>query len=115
MFSKLLKEKFQMSTHRDVKAWKDSTRCPLSNETVSKVLLRGFEPSVPTFITMAYYLGFTPSEIAAACKASGDTLYYRLIAPLELDDTDREILDLTRELSDGKKKLVIELLKSMSE
>lgn len=115
MLSKILTEKFKMSTYLNVKDWKNSTRCPLSTETVSKVLSRGIEPGIPTFITMAYHLGIAPAEIAAACKNAGDTVFYRLIASIDLDNDDKKIVELIHGLPAQKKKLIIEVIKNMGE
>lgn len=115
MLSELLAEKFKNSRYNTVKDWKTDTRCELSTETVSKVLLRGVEPGIPTFIIMAYRLGFTPVEISNACKAAGDTTFYKLIAPIDLEAEDKEIIKQLRALPHEKKKLVMDLLNTLGD
>jgi len=114
MLSEKLTNKFKMSQYSNVLEWKNATRCDLSTETVSKVIIRGHEPSIPTFITMAYHLNFTPAEISAACKEAGDTIFYKLIAPLDLDTDDKRIIKLIHDLSPEKKKLILEVIKQMA-
>lgn len=114
MLSEILADAFRKSTYTNVKEWRDRTDCRLSTETVSKVLLRGVEPGIPTFVTMAYHLGITPAEIAEACKAAGDTVFWKLIKPTTMKASEEEMLTLAKELPDDKFKAVIEFIKAMS-
>jgi len=114
MLSEILASAFRKSAYTDVTDWKNSTKCPLATETVSKVIHRGKEPSIPTFIVMAYYLGMTPTEIAMSCKESKEEIYCpvfsKLIMPLDLDVDDKNAIGAIKKLSAEKKKLALELI-----
>jgi hypothetical protein len=114
--SEKIKMKFKMSSYTGVKEWKDTTKCPLSLFTCTSVINQGKEPSIPSFITMAYLLGFTPGEIAAACKESGDTIFWRLVAPSDVSDAsneDNQMLIRIKALTPDRVKLVKDLLKTL--
>lgn len=113
MLSEKISRKFKLTAYTTVKEWKDATACPLSLETLTAVINRGKEPSVPAFITMAYLLGFTPEEIATICKDAGDTIFWRLISPSGVTDEDKDILDRINALDPAKRKLVKDLLKNL--
>jgi len=113
--SEVLVAQFKKSSYSNVKDWKDSTKVPLSTETVSKVLLRSWDPGIATFITMAYHLGLAPLEIAAACKQAGDTVFYKLINPVDISSEDRIVLDLLSRLPASKKAAIITMIKAMGD
>ena len=110
MLSEKIKKKFHQSKYSNVKEWKDSTKCPLSLFTLTSVINQGKEPSIPTFIIMAYLLDFTPAEISAICKAAGDTVFWKLIAPSNLTDEEKDVLRRIRALNAQQMKLVKDLL-----
>jgi hypothetical protein len=113
MLSQILTDAYRRSKFHNVQEWKQETKCQLSTETVSKVLLRGVEPSIPTFITMAWYLEMPAGEIAAACKAAGDNVFCKLIGPSDIAPSDRLIMELAAKIPEDKKNLAIQLLKEM--
>lgn len=113
MLSDKISKKFKISAFSTVKDFQTSTKCPLSLETLTAVVNRGKEPSIPAFIIMAYLLGFTPLEIADACKEAGDTIYWRLISPVFVSEEDKAMLDIIKALPADKKKAVKDLLKTL--
>lgn len=113
MLSEKIRKKFQASKYAAVKEWKDDTKCPLSLFTLTSVINQAKEPSVPSYIIMAYLLGTAPEEIAEDCKAAGDTVLWRLISPSGMTDEEKDILDRIKTLDAPKKKLVKDLLKGL--
>lgn len=104
-----IKNKFKMSSFQTVKDFQQTSKCPLSLETLTAVINRGKEPSIPAFIQMAYCLGISPDEIAAACKAAGDDIFWRLI-----QTEGDHVLDKIKRMDDiAKKKMIQDLLASL--
>jgi len=113
MLSEKIRDKFQKSTYITVKDFQTTSKCPLSLETLTSVINRGKEPSIPAFIQMAYSLGLTPGEISETCKAAGDNIFWRLIDPSGLTDEDKAMVDKIKSLSPSKRKLVKDLLNTL--
>lgn len=113
MLAKILQEKFRRANYENALQWKLTAKVPLSNETVSKILLRDIEPSVTTFIIMAYYLQVPVEEIAAACKAAGDTVFCELLAPTNLDPQDLALVKRINSLSVKGKKAVLDMIDAL--
>lgn len=113
MLAKVLADKFRRTHYHNIKEWQTEHKVELSPETVYKVILRGIEPSVPTFITMAYHLGLTPKEISESCKKAGDDIFWRLISPLDMSSEDLSIVNLIHELKPDQKRLAVNLLKQL--
>lgn len=117
MLSQILTEKYKMSSYQNIKEFKVSSKCPVSGQTINQVLGHGQEPSVPTFITIAYYLDMPAHEISAACKAAGDDVFHRLIPSVKMNEIDRlstDIMELIQNLSTEKKQLVLNLIKNIA-
>ncbi len=120
MLGKMLAERFNRTDETgkrewaSVKEWMEATGCDnLSTETASRIFFRGGEPAIPTFITMAYYLNFSPTEIAAACKEAGDKVFWRLIAPDYVGNEDQDLFNLLMAIPASKKKLALDILKEL--
>jgi hypothetical protein len=113
--SKLLAAKFKKSEFATIRDWRRATNIALSDETLSKVVLRGIEPGVPAFIAMADSLGVPPDEIAAACKDAGDNVLSRLIARPDVDAEDLADLKLLAAIPAKKKKAARDMLKALGE
>lgn len=111
MLSELLAKKFKMSRFENVKELTKITQGTVADFTVYKTVKNGVEPSIVTFILIAYYLDFTPKEIADACELAGDKVLHKLIAPVGVDVEDRAIIDILAKIPQEKKQLAIELLK----
>lgn len=114
MLAQILAEKFRRTKYENVLQWRLTCKVPLSNETVSKILLRGIEPSVTTFIIMAHYLQVPTEEIAAACKAAGDEVFCELLAPTTLDPQDLAVVKKINRLNDRSKKAVLDMIEAFS-
>ncbi len=68
---------------------------------------------IPTFIEMAYHLGFTPKEIAEACKEAGDAIFSKLIPPVEIEPDDMRFLSMFKKLDIKKKVLIMDMMESL--
>jgi hypothetical protein len=113
MLSEKIAGWFRTSKYSTVKDWKDCSNCPLSLETMTSVVNRGKEPSVPAFIQLAYSLGVGQREIADGCKAAGDHIFYKLIEPTNLTDDEQYVIDKLKKLDPDKLKLVKDLLNTL--
>jgi len=114
----MLREKliamYQASKCRNVKDWRDSTKCQISEETVTKILNRGHEPAPYTFMIIAYHFGANVSDIASAVKEAGATELANLLTSggdLTADET--KVLSLYRSYQYEQRKAVAQLMEHM--
>jgi hypothetical protein len=118
MLSEILAAKFRRSKYSTVKEFWSSSKCKLSEETVSRVIGRGHEPGIPTFIIIAYHLGIPTKYIAAACKEAGDTAFCNLLDPPESAKRAAEeqvVVDKFARIPEAKKKFVLDLLEQLGD
>lgn len=113
MLQKIIAEKFRMTSYVHVKAWVQESKCPLSEEMCTQVILRGREPSLPAAIQMLYCLQVPAEEIANICRTYGDTVFHRLITPVSLTDEESQVLGHFRALQGDKRKLAMEMLEQL--
>jgi hypothetical protein len=102
----ILQDAFRRADYNDIKHWHKQTKCPLSYYTCTTVLNESKEPSVPSFIVMAYLLEIPTDEIARALKDAGDGIFWRLIDPPGHPNEYRS-------LSSAKKKLVDQFIETL--
>jgi len=114
----MLREKliamYQMSKYRNVKDWRDSTKCQISEETVTKILNRGHEPAPYTFMIIAFHFGAPVAEIASAVKDAGA---YELAALLttasELSANEAAMLSGIRDLPADRQQTVAMMIEQL--
>jgi len=114
----MLREKliamYQMSKYCNVKDWRDSTRCKISEETVTKILNRGHEPAPYTYMIIAYHFNAPVTEIASAVKEAGA---YELAALLttasELSANESAILSAYRDLPADRQQTVSMMIEQL--
>jgi hypothetical protein len=83
MLHEILQSAFRRSGCRDLKDWHTSTKCPLSYFTVTSIINQGKEPSISTFIVIAYLLGMPVKDISAHCKKTGDTVFHKILTEVQ--------------------------------
>ena len=83
MLREILQSAFRRTSYRDIKEWHSTTKCPLSYFTVTSVLNQDKEPAVATFIVIAYLMEVPIKEISDACKAAGDTVFWRILTEVQ--------------------------------
>lgn len=74
----IIQNAFRRSKYASAKEWHTDSKMPLSYFTLTKTI-DGAEPSVPSFIVMAYLIGIPIKDIADACKEAGDTVFWRIL------------------------------------
>ena len=113
MLQKIIAEKFRMTRYTNVKEWVLDSKCPLSQEMCTQVILRGREPSLPAAIQMLYCLQVPAEEIADICRKHGDTVFHRLISPVSLTDEENQALGHFRALQGDKRQLAMSMLEQL--
>ena len=113
MLHEIIAAKFMLTRYTNVKEWVLDSKCPMSQEMCTQVILRGREPSLPTAIIMLYCLQVPAEEIAEICRKHGDTVFHRLMTPVSLTDEETQALEHFRALDEVKRKLVMRMMREL--
>ncbi len=118
--NEILAARFRRASFTTIKEFWVSTGCKsqLSEETVSRVIGRGHEPGIPTFVIIAYYLGIPAKDIALACRRAGDTAFANLLDPpaaAKRAEEEQELIDIFNRVPEHKRQFTLDLLKTIGD
>jgi hypothetical protein len=104
-------------------SWFKSSRFPKTMETANTVLYRNAIVDGATLAYMAHCLGLSNKAIVGALeqyavevpkKAAEVAILKKLIAPVDITETEQKVISQMRNLDDAKRQLVVDMIAGLS-
>ncbi|KAB0668979.1 hypothetical protein F6V30_14170 [Oryzomonas sagensis] len=102
--------------------WHKTSKFPKTMETANAVLYRDAVVDASTLAYLAHCLGLSNAQVVAVLdqyakdapkKAAETAILKKLIAPIDLNRDEQDLIEKIRKLDDAKRKLVAEMVRSL--